>query len=96
MDPTHNPKLAVMFVDDEPKILQAIRRVIRREPYGAVFASSGAEALAKMRETPVQVVVSDLNMPEMDGLALLHAVRRQYQFRQRHIDAGCDGRTDHR
>jgi two-component system, sensor histidine kinase and response regulator len=78
MDSTHSSKLAVMFVDDEPKILKALRRVVRREPYQVFFASGGAEALAKMRQTPVQVVVSDLNMPEMDGLALLQAVRRDY------------------
>jgi two-component system, sensor histidine kinase and response regulator len=67
-----------MFVDDEPRILKAIRRLVRQEPYNVMFAEGGAEALEKIGETQVQVVVSDLNMPEMDGLTLLRTVRRDY------------------
>ena len=68
----------VMFVDDEPRILKAIRRVVRQEPYRALFAEGAGQALEMMGQTPVQVVVSDLNMPEMDGLTLLQTVRRDY------------------
>jgi two-component system, sensor histidine kinase and response regulator len=78
MDPTDISNLAVMFVDDEPNILKAIGRVVRHEPYRVLFASGGAEALARMQLTPVQVIVSDLNMPEMDGLTLLQTVRQDY------------------
>jgi two-component system sensor histidine kinase/response regulator len=78
MDPTDYSDLAVMFVDDEPNIIKAIGRVVGRETYRVFFASGGVEALDKIKHSPVQVVVSDLNMPEMDGLALLQAVRRDY------------------
>jgi two-component system sensor histidine kinase/response regulator len=78
MGPVSNVKPTIMFVDDEPRILKAIGRVVRREPYRALFAEGGEQALEKMGQTPVQVVVSDLNMPEMDGLTLLRTVRRDY------------------
>lgn len=71
-------KPTIMFVDDEPRILKAIRRVVRQEPYRALYAEGGEQALEKMGQTPVQVIVSDLNMPEMDGLTLLRTVRRDY------------------
>lgn len=71
-------KLTIMFVDDEPRILKAIRRVVRQEPYNTLFVEGGVEALEKMGANPVQVIVSDLNMPEMDGLTLLRTVRQDY------------------
>jgi signal transduction histidine kinase len=78
MDPAGSVKPTILFVDDEPRILKAIRRVVRQEPYHALFAEGGVEALEKMAQTPVHVIVSDLNMPEMDGLTLLRTVRRDY------------------
>ena len=78
MTPTDSVMPTILFVDDEPRILKAIHRVVRREPYGVQFAESGGQALEMMGQTPVQVIVSDLNMPEMDGLALLRTVRRDY------------------
>ena len=78
MDPAGSFKPTILFVDDEPRILKAIRRVVRNEPYHVLFAEGGAEALGKMAQAPVQVIVSDLNMPEMDGLTLLRTVRRDY------------------
>lgn len=67
-----------MFVDDEPQILKAIKRVIRNEPYQSLFAQGGAQALEQLQQTRVQVIVSDLKMPEMDGLTLLKKVQQIY------------------
>jgi signal transduction histidine kinase len=78
MDSEGSLKPTIMFVDDEPHILKAIRREVRKEPFHALFAEGGVKALEKMGQTPVQVIVSDLNMPEMDGLTLLRTVRRAY------------------
>jgi signal transduction histidine kinase len=78
MDPAGSVKPTILFVDDEPRILKAIRRVVRQEPYQALFAEGGLDALEKMAQTPVHVIVSDLNMPEMDGLTLLRTVRRDF------------------
>jgi response regulator RpfG family c-di-GMP phosphodiesterase len=69
----------VLCVDDEPRILTAIARNLR----GALdltLAGSGAEALSHLRAAPepFAVVVSDMRMPEMNGIALLAHVRREF------------------
>ena len=69
-------KYKIMVVDDEDDVEQLIRqkfrRQIRAEEYEFVFAANGVEALAKLREHPdTDIVFSDLNMPQMDGLTLL-------------------------
>ncbi len=65
----------VLFVDDEENLLNAIRRQFRKE-FNLQTATSGKEALSVIKsEGPFAVVVSDLRMPEMDGIQFLTAVR---------------------
>ena len=66
----------ILVVDDEPDveplIKQRMRRAIRRGRYQFVFAQNGIEALEKLNEdSTIDMVVSDINMPMMDGLTLL-------------------------
>ncbi|MDP2991793.1 MAG: ATPase, T2SS/T4P/T4SS family, partial [Deltaproteobacteria bacterium] len=68
----------ILFVDDEENVLSALRRVFRRENYKALTAKGGIEALNILAQEPVQVVVSDFKMPEMDGAAFLRAVKDKY------------------
>ena len=68
----------VLLVDDEPSVLSALRRLFRTQGYRIEQATSGADALALMRDTPVDLVVSDMRMPGMDGAAFLAQVRSLY------------------
>lgn len=66
----------ILFVDDEPDlealILQKFRRQIRDGQLALIFARDGLEALQSLEQNPhVDMVVSDINMPRMDGLSLL-------------------------
>lgn len=65
----------VLFVDDEPNILKAIRRQLRRTPFIIDTAESGAEALKMVKDGTYAVVVSDMRMPEMDGVQLLSHIK---------------------
>lgn len=65
----------VLFVDDELHILTAIRRAVMEEHFTSLFASSGSEALALFGKYEISVLVTDMRMPGMDGLALLKAVK---------------------
>jgi len=65
---------AVLAVDDDPQILSALRRCLRREPFELFTAGSADEALALLDRRAVQVVLSDREMPGGDGLALLARV----------------------
>jgi two-component system, sensor histidine kinase and response regulator len=78
MLPNDSTRPAVIFVDDEPRILKAIQRVVSHEPYDALFAEGGAQALEILHGAQVQVMVCDLKMPRMDGLTLFKRVQQDY------------------
>jgi diguanylate cyclase (GGDEF)-like protein len=67
---------SVLFVDDEPDVLSAIKRLMIDEPYDILFSESGEEALNILKSKDVHVVVVDLKMPKMDGLSLLKEIQR--------------------
>jgi HD-like signal output (HDOD) protein/CheY-like chemotaxis protein len=79
-----------MFVDDEPHLLAGLRRGLhlRRRDWELFFAEGGEEALAMLGENPVDIVVSDMRMPGMDGGKLLAAVRERYPATARMILSG--------
>ena len=68
----------VLFVDDEPNLLKALQRLCRREAFSVLTANSGAQALIILAQQDVDLVVSDLRMPGMDGIALFFEVARLY------------------
>lgn len=70
------PRYRLLLVDDEPGVLNALRRVFRQESYEVVTAASGPEALGLLREEPFHVVISDFMMPVMNGGELLRQVRQ--------------------
>lgn len=72
-----NPPV-VLFVDDEPSILSALRRLFRPHGYRVLLAESGPMGLDLLEKEPVDLVVSDMRMPEMDGATLLEKVRERW------------------
>lgn len=68
----------ILFVDDERSVLSSIRRLLRREDWKLLFANSGLEALDLLQDHSVDLVVSDMRMPEMDGADFLKKVRQLY------------------
>ncbi|GIP28608.1 putative transcriptional regulatory protein YesN [Paenibacillus sp. J23TS9] len=71
----------ILTVDDEKMIKRSLRAMIERagEPYSVIGeATNGRDALALIREHPPHLLVTDICMPEMDGLELIAEVRRQY------------------
>jgi len=63
-----------IVVDDEPRLRRVLVRLLEGEGFACREAGSGIEALALMREAPVPLVMSDLRMPEMDGVSLLREI----------------------
>jgi CheY-like chemotaxis protein len=69
----------VLIVDDSPVDRKLIGGLLNRDSDWTIeYAENGAKALARMQIVDVDVIVTDLNMPEMDGLDLVRAVRVQY------------------
>jgi len=71
-------KRTILFVDDEIRLLQSLKRGMLDEPYNLLFAESGKKALELLEENEVHVIVTDMRMPEMSGLKLLRIVKVKY------------------
>ncbi len=72
--------MRILFVDDEPKEIKKLRTMLgsMHQKWEMEFAISGEEALNFMDKSPFDVVVSDMRMPEMDGVKLLGIVMDRY------------------
>jgi DNA-binding NtrC family response regulator len=65
----------ILIVDDDADIRAALRRALRGSEFAVIEAPDGATGLAVFRTNPIDVVISDYEMPGMDGLDLLQRVR---------------------
>jgi HD-like signal output (HDOD) protein/CheY-like chemotaxis protein len=70
----------ILFVDDEPNVLEALRGLLRkqRKHWEMSFVGGGEEALSELLAGPYDVIVSDMRMPGMDGATLLRRVQTDY------------------
>ena len=83
-------KRRILFVDDEPMVLKGLQRTLRkmRGEWDMTFVTSGRSALNVLDKKPIDVIVSDLRMPEMDGGRLLAEVKKQHPHVVRIILSG--------
>ena len=68
----------ILVVDDEERVAGLSETILRREGYTVRTANSGTEALALLREQPVDLLITDMMMPQMDGMQLLAHVKELY------------------
>jgi two-component system response regulator GlrR len=73
----HNPKGRLLLVDDDPALLRLLSMRLAVAGYHTVAADSGIEALARLDMTPFQVVITDLRMEGMDGMALFDIIHQR-------------------
>jgi DNA-binding NarL/FixJ family response regulator len=83
-------KRRILFVDDEPNVLDGLRNLLhkQRHQWEMLFASSGKAALEELALAPFDVIVSDMRMPGMDGAELLGRVRELYPQTARIVLSG--------
>jgi len=77
MPKTEAPKLNVLLVDDDADMLSMLSKLLSRRGYAVETASSATTALAKLKKSSFEVVISDVRMPKMDGVALLEKVKER-------------------
>jgi two-component system cell cycle response regulator len=65
----------ILIVDDEPQACQILSRLIRHLGHETAWRTGGAEALAYVDETPVDLLILDVMMPGMDGMEVLRRIR---------------------
>lgn len=70
----------ILFVDDEPSILDGLRRMLHndRQRWAMTWVTSGEAALAELEKAPFDVIVTDHRMPGMDGASLLARVQKRF------------------
>jgi putative nucleotidyltransferase with HDIG domain len=87
--PTWDPSaVKILCVDDEPNVLSALRRMFTLEGCTISVADSGAAALQALAGEPFDVIISDMQMPEMNGAQLLQQVRQQWPHTMRILLTG--------
>ncbi len=89
-------KKIVLVADDSPSIRKFISFALAMKGYQVVAAADGMEALEKLPNEKVSLVITDLNMPNLDGFELIKSMRSNEQFRDIPIIilsslAGSDG-----
>ncbi len=84
-------KKRILFIDDERNVLDGLRRMLyaMRSEWKMEFVTSGSDALEVMEDVHYDIIVSDLRMPEMDGVEFLEKVRDKYPETIRFMLSGC-------
>jgi CheY-like chemotaxis protein len=72
-----SPKPQALVVDDESDLRHVVRGILEHVGMDVVEAASGREALARLDERTFDLVITDIQMPLMDGLELLRSIRRR-------------------
>ena len=79
----------ILFVDDEPEILRSLERIARKVDAEIITANSGELALEIINQAPVDIIVSDMKMPKMNGIQLLEKVAKITPETVRIVLTGC-------
>jgi two-component system alkaline phosphatase synthesis response regulator PhoP len=69
----------ILLVDDDETILVPFQHILRDEGYQVDTASNGREALEKAWETEYQMVISDIKLPDVQGIEVARKIRKQYK-----------------
>jgi len=78
LDNSSNRRISILVVDDEPLVRRSLSEFLTLEGYSVSVAGNGKEALAILPEFKPDIVISDIKMPEVDGLTLLREIKRKY------------------
>lgn len=70
--------MTILVVDDEAMMRELLDKILRRDGYQVLAAADGAEALEIMHQEKVNLVISDIKMPRVDGFGLLKAVKAEF------------------
>jgi CheY-like chemotaxis protein len=73
-----HPAPAILVVDDDEGMRDLLQRMLERAGFAVFTAAHGREALARIRARRVDAVVTDMVMPEMDGIELIRALVAEY------------------
>jgi two-component system chemotaxis response regulator CheY len=72
----------ILFVEDSTSVRQVMKSTLTREGYDVVVACDGQDAMTKLDGSKIHLIISDVNMPNMDGLTFVKSARQipSYKF----------------
>lgn len=101
------PRATILYVEDNPENRLLVRRVLMAEEYGVIEASNAAEAMETVKQHHPDLILMDINLPEVDGYTLTMRIKALPDFqnvpiialtanvmrgdREKSLEAGCDG-----
>lgn len=104
---TEFEKGTILYVEDNPDNRNLIRRVLNAEGYAVVEAAQASQAIDRLEQEKVDLILMDINMPDMDGYTLTAKIKRMEKYskipilavtanvmrgdREKSLEAGCDG-----
>lgn len=104
---TLNDKETILYIEDNPDNRMLVRRVLHSENYSLIEAKDAGEALSLLKHNQPDLILMDINMPDVDGYTLTAQIKSMPGFertpilaitanvmrgdREKTIEAGCDG-----
>lgn len=73
-----NAKQVILIVDDEEGLREGLSKLLEGEGYAVIAAETGEEALQILQQSHIDLVLTDMRMPGMDGIELLKKIRERY------------------
>ena len=70
----------ILIVDDEPVTQLMLKLMLQRDNHTVLIASDGEDAISQLKNESVDLVITDVNMPNMDGMTLLQNLRQNERF----------------
>ncbi len=102
-----NEKATILYVEDNPDNRMLVRRILLSEDYGLLEAQNAAQALEVLKGAHPDLILMDINMPDMDGYTLTSRIKTMPGFervpiialtanvmrgdKEKTLEAGCDG-----
>jgi CheY-like chemotaxis protein len=68
----------ILVIDDEPQIRSMIRLVLERSGYSVMEATDGLEGIKQFRENPANLIITDLIMPNKDGIGMIIELKKEF------------------
>lgn len=69
---------SILIIDDEPQIRSMIRLLLERAGYSVMEAADGVEGIRLFRENPVNLIITDLIMPNKDGIGMIIELKKEF------------------
>lgn len=69
---------SILIIDDEPQIRSMIRLILERAGYSVMEAADGVEGIRRFRENPVTLIITDLIMPNKDGIGMIIELKKEF------------------